>query len=196
MKPSRRNVILSLILLGNAQAATLYWDGSNGSWLNSTNWSTDSANPTPDPASYPDVADNAVFNVSSVNAATTVTFNQNHLANSLTFNNTGTTTLVTDGVANRALSIGAGGLTMASGAGTATIGSTATNGTIATTFTASQNWVNNSANNIVFANTIATSAAVSITKQGTGNVWLSNLEPVPERQHPSTARPQAVRNQA
>jgi autotransporter-associated beta strand protein len=176
MKPSRRNVLLSLILLGNAQAASLYWDGSNGSWLNSNNWSTDSAATSPDPASFPIAADDAFFNVSSVNGATSVTFNQNHAANSLNFSNTGTTTFVTDGVANRTLSIGAGGMTMNSGTGTVTIGSAtnAANQNIPITFTASQTWVNNSTSDLILANNFTSSAGVNITKQGTGNVWMNN----------------------
>ncbi|MEO5917650.1 MAG: autotransporter-associated beta strand repeat-containing protein [Luteolibacter sp.] len=171
MKSNSRNVLLSALLFTQAHAATIYWDGANGSWLNSAAWSTDSAATTPDPVAAPVVTDDAIFNITTANAATTVTFNANHAANSLTFNNTGTTTLAADGT-NRALGVGAGGMTMASGAGTATIGSATANQNIPVTFTGTQTWVNNSSNKIVLANNFTASGG--ITKQGTGDVWMSD----------------------
>lgn len=172
-----KSALLGLIVVSFASAvsnaATIYWDGANGSWLNNAAWSTAPAATTPDPAAAPIAADDAVFNISTVNAATTVTFNAAHAANSLTFNNTGTTTLAADGT-NRALSVGAGGMTMAAGAGTATIGSATANQNIPVTFTASQTWTNNSANPIVLANVFGCSAGVNVTKVGSGTVWASN----------------------
>lgn len=173
MKKNSRNILLAALLLGQSQAASLYWDGGNANWINNAAWSTDSAATSPDPGAAPVAADDAFFNISTANLASTVTLNGNYAARSLTFNNTAATNLSADGT-NRALSVGAGGLTMASGAGTATIGSATANQNIPVTFTASQTWVNNSTNNIVLANVPATSAGVNITKQGTGNVWLSN----------------------
>lgn len=173
MKKNSRNILLAALLLGQSQAASLYWDGGNGNWLNNAAWSTDSAAITPDPVVAPVAADDAFFNISTANLASTVTLNGNYAARSLTFTNTAATNLSADGI-NRALSVGAGGITMASGAGTATIGSATANQNVPVTFTASQTWVNNSTNNIVLANIFATSAAVNITKQGTGNVWYSN----------------------
>ena len=172
-----KSALLGLIVVSFASAvsnaATIYWDGANGSWLNNAAWSSDSAATTPDPAAAPAAGDDAVFNISSANAATTVTFNAAHAANSLTFNNTGTTTLAADGT-NRALSVGAGGMTMAAGAGTATIGSATANQNIPVTFTASQTWNNNSSNPIVLANVFSCSAGVNVVKQGSGTVWASN----------------------
>lgn len=173
MKKNSRNILLAALLLGQSQAASLYWDGGNANWINNAAWSTDSAATSPDPGAAPVAADDAFFNISTANLASTVTLNGNYAARSLTFNNTAATNLSADGT-NRALSVGAGGLTMASGAGTATIGSATANQNIPVTFTASQTWVNNSTNNIVLANVPVTSPGVNITKQGTGNVWLSN----------------------
>lgn len=174
MKKNSRNILLAVLLLGQTQAASIYWDGGNANWINNAAWSTDSAATSPDPGAAPVAADDVFFNISTANVASTVTLNGNYAARSLTFNNTAETTIAADGT-NRALSVGAGGLMMASGAGTATIGSATTNQNIPVTFTASQTWVNNSTNNIVLANVPVTSAGVNITKQGTGNVWLSNL---------------------
>lgn len=169
-----KTALLGLIvvsLTAQSQASAIYWDGVNGSWLNSAAWSTDPAAAIPDPAAAPVATDDVTFNISSANAATTVTFNANHLANSLTFNNTGTTTLAADGT-NRALSVGAGGMTMAAGAGTVTIGSATAAQNIPVTFTGTQTWTNNSANQLILGNNFTTTGG--ITKQGTGDVWMSN----------------------
>lgn len=173
MKKNTRNILLAALLLGQSQAAPLYWDGGNGNWLSASSWSTDAAATTPDPAAPPTTTDAAIFNISSANTASTIILNGNYAANSLTFNNTAATSLVADGT-NRALSVGSGGMTMAVGAGTVTIGSATANQNVVVTYTASQTWLNHSSNNIVLANPFVTSAGVGITKQGTGNVWMNN----------------------
>ena len=85
MKKNSRNILLAALLLGQTQAASLYWDGGNGNWLNNAAWSTDSAAITPDPVVAPVAADDAFFNISTANLASTVTLNGNYAARSLTF---------------------------------------------------------------------------------------------------------------
>jgi len=148
--------VLALVAVQPAQAATIYWDGTNASWNTATNWSTASGADTPDPAAVPGSLDDAIFNITTVNGAETITLDADQAAKSLTFNNTGTTTLTAGGTA-RTLTLGIGGITIASTAGAVTLGDgTAANDVLINLATGNQTWTNNSANAFTINNTVAT----------------------------------------
>ena len=103
MKPtlphSRRNLIETAFGLGcllasavpaahAALASPVYWDGTSGGWDVVANWSTAAAATTPDPAAVPGASDDAVFNINTVDGATTVSLNAAQSVNSLNFDNT------------------------------------------------------------------------------------------------------------
>ncbi|MEO7100261.1 MAG: autotransporter-associated beta strand repeat-containing protein [Luteolibacter sp.] len=166
-------IVVASFAMPTLHAGTIYWDGLTAGWDAVGNWSTASGATTPDPGAVPIISDDVIFNITSVNAAETISLNANQAANSLTFNNTGTTLLQgnTTASTNRVLTIGAGGITVNSGAGAVTIGSTTANQNVAITLGASQSWINNSSNalNIVNAVTGAASATQTLTLGGTGN---------------------------
>jgi len=68
-----------------------------GSWNTAAHWSTDPGATTPDPAVVPGAADTAIFNISSVDGYQLISLNANQAVNGLTFENTGTTTLLGGG---------------------------------------------------------------------------------------------------
>lgn len=82
-----------------AQAATLYWNTTTtGLWSQKTNWwptATGAANP----ANTPGAADTVVFNGTGVNGNETINWGAPTSIGGIPFNNTGTTTLVSDGTA-------------------------------------------------------------------------------------------------
>jgi len=166
-------IVFASFAMPTLQAGTIYWDGASAGWDVAANWSTASNATTPNPTAVPLIGDDAIFNISTVNAAETISLNANQAANSLTFNNTNTTLLQgnTTASTNRVLTIGAGGILVNSGAGAVTIGSITTNQNVAITLGASQSWINNSANalNIVNAVTGTASATQTLTLGGTGN---------------------------
>ncbi|MES2439688.1 MAG: autotransporter-associated beta strand repeat-containing protein [Verrucomicrobiota bacterium] len=167
------SIVVATLAIPAAQAGTIYWDGTTAGWDSTANWSTASGAATPDPLTVPGIADDAVFNITTVNGAETVSLNANQSANSLTFNNTGTTLLQGNTVAsaNRVLTIGAGGITVNSGAGAVTIGSTTTNQNVAVTLGAGQSWINNSANALNIVNAVGGLAGANqtLTIGGTGD---------------------------
>ncbi|QJE97300.1 beta strand repeat-containing protein [Luteolibacter luteus] len=186
MKPtvfhSRRNLLETALGLGCvlastasvSQAASLYWDGTNAGWEAVANWSTVAEATTPDPAAIPGAADDVIFNIDPVDAAVTVGLNGAQSANSLTFNNTGTTSLQGGG-ANRTLAIGAGGIVMDAAAGAATIGSGTANQNVAVSLTATQTWTNNSTTAALsIANPFTAGAGIGLTKAGAGDVAMTN----------------------
>ncbi|MCW1914416.1 hypothetical protein OJ996_12580 [Luteolibacter sp. GHJ8] len=186
MKPTlphtRRNLLETALGLGciiastlpSAHAASLYWDGTNAGWDAVANWSTVAGAATPDPAAVPGAADDAIFNIDPVDGAVTVNLNAAQSANSLVFNNTGTTTLQGGGT-DRALSLGAGGIQMDAAAGAATIGSATAGQGVPITLTASQTWSNNSTAALSIGNPFTSAAGIGLTKTGTGNVAMTNV---------------------
>ncbi len=162
-------VALAMALTGTlpALAAPLYYDGTAaGTWSNLADWSTDPAFTIPDPAAVPGALDDVFFNVSSVNGAETIALGGVQSANSLTFNNTGTTSLT--GAASGttpALHIGSGGLTIAANAGPGALNITgAASATLNPIFlSASQTWNNLSANTFTLANNFGSAAGTNLT---------------------------------
>jgi fibronectin-binding autotransporter adhesin len=151
MKPrSHRHLGHILVSLSFAQAvsaANLYWDGTSASWNTATNWSTVAGATSPDPFAIAGGADDAIFNITTVNAAINVTLDAAQAANSLTFNNTGTTTFRANasGTTARTLTVGTGGITLNAGAGNVAFNNTpATYGTLTLdTGSTTQTWTNN-----------------------------------------------------
>jgi hypothetical protein len=84
---------LAALIGGQAQAGTVYWDGSGTGWDATASWSTASDATTPDPDTVPGSGDDAVFNITTVNTAQIVNLNADQAINSLTFNSTGTVAL-------------------------------------------------------------------------------------------------------
>jgi fibronectin-binding autotransporter adhesin len=157
---------------------TLYWDGTNNAlWTDVTAWSTSSSATTPNPASPPGSADDVWFNISTVNGAITAYLNGTQAANSLTFRNTNTTSLLSGAAANsgvQTLSLGGGGVTVNSGAGATTVGSSAN--PISFALTTSQTWANNSTSTLAAYGSYVGSAASgtqAFTIGGSGNTTIS-----------------------
>lgn len=188
MKPAiphtRRNLLETALGLGcilattlpAARAATLYWDGVNAAWGAAANWSTVAGAATPDPAAAPGAADDAVFNIDTVDGAVVVTLNAAQAANSLVFNNTGTT-LLEDGAVNQNFALGAGGIVVDAAAGAATIDiglPAGAPGTAGFTLSASQTWTNNSAATLSIASPFTSGAGIGLTKAGTGTIAMTN----------------------
>jgi fibronectin-binding autotransporter adhesin len=155
-------------------AATLYWEGTNASWNTNTNWSTAPGADTPDPVAVPGALDDAIFNITTVNGAETVTLDANQAARSLTFNNTDTTTLTGGGTA-RTLTLGVGGITMSASAGAVTLGDgTAGNDVLISLAAGAQTWTNNHASNaFTINNTVSslsrvTGATLTLNQASTG----------------------------
>ena len=149
------SAIAALVTASSTQAASIYWDGISASWNLNTNWSTASGADTPDPGAVPGAADDAIFNISTVNGAETITLDANQAVNSMTFNNTGTTALTGGGTA-RTLTLGTGGITVASGAGAVTLGSGTAGNNVLLNLSGAQTWTNNTANAFTINNTAAT----------------------------------------
>lgn len=165
----------------NSRAETIFWNGSGTAWTTATSWSTSADTPTPNPLVVPGITDDAVFNITSVNAAQAITLGANQVAKSLIFNNTGTTTF-TGGGTNRELTVGSGGITLNPGAGAVVIGSTTSGQNTFARFGETQALVNNSAGQLRFANSAAASTdlagPISLTIAGAGSgtaLFSSNL---------------------
>lgn len=142
----RRGPLLSLAaltLLGSpgAMAADIYWDGSGTGWDTVGSWSTAGGATTPDPGAVPGSADIALFNISTVNTAQTVSLNAAQSALGLSFTSSGTLVLQGGGT-NRTLTLAGSGITK-SGTGAVTIGSVTTGQQVALALSASQTWANN-----------------------------------------------------
>lgn len=123
-----------------------YWNGLGTSWNSIANWSTVSTATTPGPTVIPGHSDNVTFNITTANGPESITLDANQTALSLTFNNTGSTTLLGGGLA-RTLTLGTGGITIASSAGAVTLGDgTAGNEVLINLASGEQTWTNSSAN--------------------------------------------------
>lgn len=128
----------------HVQAGTLYWDGSGGtpaSWATVSNWSTAEGASTPDPTVAPSGADDVVFNTSGFDGDIVVTTAVGIAANSLTFNNTGATTVRSSNSTARTLLLGDGGITVDADAGAANLGGSSN--TLTVRIEESQTWTNN-----------------------------------------------------
>jgi autotransporter-associated beta strand protein len=169
--------MLAFMVAPAAKAQTSYWDGTNASWNTASNWSTASGATTPNPLTPPDASVNAIFNITTVNANIAITLDADQAAQSLTFNNTGTTAIRgnTSGTTARSLTIGSGGITLNSGAGAVTFGGSV--GVVNIVLSTDQTWTNNSANALNIGTGFISSAtdanvalgAFNLTVTGSGN---------------------------
>jgi len=149
---------LVALALHEARAATIYWDGTSATWSTLSAWSTGSAATTPNPSAVPGLADDVIFNITTANnASSTITLGStNQAARSLTFNTSGSSTLLAGGTA-RTLTLGIGGITLSSTAGAVRLGDgSAGNNVLISLGAGGQTWTNNSANAFTINNTAAT----------------------------------------
>ena len=139
-KPERRPALVSWIsalvlvsawsIASPASAATYWWNGAGTLWTSTSSWSTSASAATPNPASPVGGSggtDDFVFNISSLNSAQTVYTGTNRTVNSLTFNSSDSTTILS-GTATTSGTQGinlARNLTVSAGAGAVTIGNSA-----------------------------------------------------------------------
>jgi|GEM_PF-3483512 len=168
-----RHVALLLAAAGAlapaARAATLYWDGLTSGWDAVGNWSTDAANPTPDPLAVPGAGDIAFFNISSVTGPETISLNGPQSALGLVFGNTGTTTLQ-GGIGDQTLTLGGGGIVINAGAGAVTIGSLTVGQAVNLNLTATEVWTNNSAALLTVNNSVTDSLGLTVNGTGSTNI--------------------------
>jgi fibronectin-binding autotransporter adhesin len=155
-----RAAVAAIVMLAvhEARAATIYWDGTSATWSTLSAWSTGSAATTPNPSAVPGLADDVIFNITTANnASSTITLGStNQAARSLTFNTSGSSTLLAGGTA-RTLTLGIGGITMSSTAGAVRLGDgSAGNNVLVSLGAGGQTWTNNSANAFTINNTAAT----------------------------------------
>ena len=160
-----------------ANATTIYWDGSGTGWNSTGSWSTNSGATTPDPAAVPGIGDDVVFNITTVNAAQTVSLNANQAASSLLFRSAGTELLQAGGT-NRTLTLGVGGITINSGAGAVTIGSGTAGQNVSVRLNGNETWTNNSSNTFTIQNGVSNVGNVTpftLTVDGTGNATFNGI---------------------
>ncbi len=167
----RRSALIAGLLMAcfgqSASAQTSYsWTtAASGNWNASpSNWT-----PTSGPGTtFPVAGDTATFNATGVNGAETVFLNGNEAAASLTFANTGATTISTGvsgtQVNNQSLTL-TGGVTINSGAGAVAIGQSVANNNVLIIANGSQSFTNNSANTFNIGNG---SSTTTISLQGGG----------------------------
>jgi fibronectin-binding autotransporter adhesin len=172
-------LVVCLAVAAQSQAADLYWDlNGSGPWATLGNWNTASDGSGVNPVAAPGSTDVAYFNISTLNAATTATLAANLSVQGMVFNNTGTTAINTDAVANRIITLGTSGLTLNAGAGAVTFGSDNANQRISFTLGGSQSWTNNSSNTVLLINITGASGinlgSNILTIAGSGNISLGN----------------------
>jgi MYXO-CTERM domain-containing protein len=168
----RRKASAVLILLAAASSlhaqTPKYWNTTTGLWNTAGNWNSaaDGSGTTGAPANS-QTDNSAVFSVANGN--TTAQLSTARSIQGITFNNTGTTAINTDGAANRVLTLGGGGLTLNAGAGAVSFGTTTNNQRVTFTLGEDQTWTNNSSNALGFNtnNTISTNGKI-LTLDGTG----------------------------
>ncbi len=160
----------------SARAATNWWDGDglqSNRWMLTTSWAT-AEDGSGTPGAQPGASDVVVFNATPFNTSNVwISIDSAKSIGGLVFNNAGTTWIGTEG-ANRAMTIGADGIRINSGAGTVNFGQGANNWRITFTLGASQSWINDSANAMVFAGrSTLTMAGYTLTLGGSGDMSYS-----------------------
>ncbi len=177
--------VLPLSAALHVQADTLYWDGSGGTpsgWATISNWSTAEGASTPDPAAAPTAGDDVVFNTSVYDGDLVATTALAISARSLTFNNTGSTTIRSSSSTARTLLLGAGGITVDAGAGAANLGGSSN--TLTVRIEENQTWTNNATsgsgsalrlhNAVTGPSTGTTPVTLTISNTNTGGTNFSN----------------------
>lgn len=178
-------VIAATLLIASGQiaanASTLYWGvdtASNPVWSSASSWYEDAAGTTV-ATSAPTALDDVVFYTTPLNAVSLVPkLNNHHAANSITFNNTVSTTVESNNGTARNLVIGSGGVAMAAGAGSVTLGNSSA--TINVRFGADQTWTNNSDNTLRIRNNAASAdnaGDVTLTFNAAGSGTITNSGP-------------------
>jgi T5SS/PEP-CTERM-associated repeat protein/autotransporter-associated beta strand protein len=146
-----------------ASAANILWDGTSTSWNAPTSWSLVTSAATPNPAAKPGGADNAIFNITTVNTPQTVNLDGAQSAQGLVFNSTGTA-LIQSGVGGpHTLTLGTSGIMINPGAGADAI-------TSLVSLAGPQSWTNNSSNLFTVGGNISGSHLLTIT--GAGNTTI------------------------
>jgi autotransporter-associated beta strand protein len=168
---------VAMVAAHKSQAATLYWDGGASPstlWTTASNWDTAAGGGGGNPGAAPGASDVATFNVSTLNAATIATLSGSLSVQGMVFNNTGSTAINTDGLANRTITLGTSGLTLNAGAGTVTFGTITNSQRITFALGGSQSWTNNSSNTLaMLPNNVGTSLNLgsnTLTFAGSGNI--------------------------
>lgn len=105
-----------------AQAATYWWNTTDGLWTNSANWSNAASGGTTGTVPANSTADVAIFNQTAVNGNEIISLATSSTVGSIQVNNTGSTAFQSDSATSRTLTLGASGLVMNAGAGPVTIG--------------------------------------------------------------------------
>jgi len=153
-------------MLPQANAADLYWDGISAAWDNAANWSTNTQNPTPNPADYPKTGDIAFFNVATRTNDVAISLGGNQRVDGLRFINLGSVTIQ----GGSTLTIEQQGIVKnphASGSGPATI-------TSPLHMRNTQTWANNSSGRL-YINGIVTAqdAGRTLTINGTNSIEIN-----------------------
>jgi len=170
--------VLGMVLAMPAHAATVYWNGGNGTWETLANWSTTAAPGGPAPSVVPlsASADTLIFNTTGTNADGIIYLNgtRGNTTNSanITINNTGTTTFLGgNSTASANNTFASNSITVSAGAGTVTFGTT---GALAGIRMGTGNAItNNSGNVLTIAGSLGsrgTSGTPDFTLGGSGNI--------------------------
>jgi len=156
----RTGTLAALLSTSAARATVYYWDTtSTGLWATGANWSNN-ATSGGTTGTVPLSTDTVVFDQSSVNGAEIIQLNAPASIAGITFNNTGTTNLVSNGSA-QTLTLGTGGINIAGGAGAVTLGDgTAANNVLISLSAGNQTWTNASSNAFTISDTAAPSPAL------------------------------------
>ncbi len=165
---------LAFVGTGELQAATLYWDGTAGSWNTLTGWSTDASATTPDPVTIPGSSDTAVFNISTVSGLQSLTLDAPQAVTKLSLvgSASGGVTLLGGGT-DQVLSLGSGGIEIADGVGPLTLGSSVGGQGVPVALTANQTWTNGSVSPVIVNNAIGAAGAQTLTLRGAGGFRLN-----------------------
>jgi len=177
---------LALLAAPYAFADDAYWSFNGlGNFTNTANWSVNADGTGGNPAAVPGAGNIAYFNSSNNNnnitANLTAALSLNG-AGGLVINNTGTTTINSDGAGNRAITLGTAGLTINSGAGAVTFGTTIATQRVTFVLNGSQTWTNNSSNALLLntSSSISTGGTganngAALTVAGTGDISLGGI---------------------
>lgn len=170
---------LGLLLTSSVHATDFYWGSDTTgdetaaatSWQDSTHWFTDASGVTASGAA-PGASDTAIFSVNSLNATALVPrLWAETTVGGIRFNNTAAFNM-SGGGGNRALNIGAAGVTIASGSSAITIGSATANRNVFVRIQADQTWTNNSSSTFRIRNSGGASnnaGAVVVTMNAAGS---------------------------